>query len=157
MEWILCKVVESSCLLNHDFAPHISWHDLPHHRTMKKYGDSQSMEAFLLHPLKFAIQTWFCNCPQNLYLFHIVFECIPRKHDQGKMWVRPDRLLSQVLSTSGQCFVSSQPVKVVDMHRQELPFFLGVRTSIPNCKPSPNRTSIGFSQIAFPITVPAKG
>ena len=32
------------------------------------------------------------------------------------------------------------------------PFFHGVRTSIPNWKPSPNRTSIGFSQIAFPIT-----
>ena len=28
-----------------------------------------------------------------------------------------------------------------------------VRISIPNWKPSPNRTSIGFSQIAFPITV----
>ena len=31
--------------------------------------------------------------------------------------------------------------------------FHGVRTSIPNLEPSPNRTSIGFSQIAFPITV----
>ena len=31
--------------------------------------------------------------------------------------------------------------------------FHGVRISIPNWKPSPNRTSIGFSQIAFPITV----
>ena len=32
-------------------------------------------------------------------------------------------------------------------------FFHGVRISIPSWKPSPNRTSIGFSQIAFPITV----
>ena len=31
--------------------------------------------------------------------------------------------------------------------------FHGVRISIPNWKPSPNRTSIGFSQIAFSITV----
>ena len=31
--------------------------------------------------------------------------------------------------------------------------FHGVRISISNWKPSPNRTSIGFSQIAFPITV----
>ena len=30
--------------------------------------------------------------------------------------------------------------------------FHGVRISIPNWKPSPNRTSIGFSQIALPIT-----
>ena len=32
-------------------------------------------------------------------------------------------------------------------------FFHGVRISILNWKPSPNRTSIGSSQIAFPITV----
>ena len=32
-------------------------------------------------------------------------------------------------------------------------FFHGVRMSIPNWKPFLNRTSIGFSQIAFPITV----
>ena len=30
---------------------------------------------------------------------------------------------------------------------------IGVRISIPNWKPSPNRAAIGFSQIAFPITV----
>ena len=32
-------------------------------------------------------------------------------------------------------------------------FFHAVRINIPNWKPSPNRASIGFSQIAFPITV----
>ena len=31
--------------------------------------------------------------------------------------------------------------------------FHGVRISIPNWKPSPNRVSKGFSQIALPITV----
>ena len=31
--------------------------------------------------------------------------------------------------------------------------FHGVRISIANWKPSPNRISTGFSQIAFPITV----
>ena len=31
--------------------------------------------------------------------------------------------------------------------------FHGVRVSIPNLKPSPSHASIGFSQIAFPITV----
>ena len=31
--------------------------------------------------------------------------------------------------------------------------FHGVRMSFPNWKLSPNRISIGFSQIAFPITV----
>ena len=32
-------------------------------------------------------------------------------------------------------------------------FFHGVRISIHNWKPSPNRAAIGFSQIAFPVTV----
>ena len=45
-----CRVVESSCLLTHNIAPHISLHDLPHHKTMKKYEDSQSMEAFSVPP-----------------------------------------------------------------------------------------------------------
>ena len=68
---------------------------MPFHiiKTMKKYENSQSMEAFLFSPRKFAIQTWLYNCPQYLCLFYIVFECIPRKHDQGKMLVLPNRLL----------------------------------------------------------------
>ena len=46
MEWILCRVVESSCLLTHNIVPHISWHDLPYHRTTKKYENSRSTEVF---------------------------------------------------------------------------------------------------------------
>ena len=40
---------------------------------------------------------------------------------------------------------------------RKVPLFHGVRISIPNWKPSPNRTSIGFSQIAFSHNSPAKG
>ena len=39
------------------------------------------------------IQTWFCDCPQYLCLFHIVFEYSPSIHDQGKMLVLPNQLL----------------------------------------------------------------
>ena len=39
-------VVESSCLLTHNIAPHISAHDLPKNKTMEKYENSQSMEVF---------------------------------------------------------------------------------------------------------------
>ena len=35
MEYILCRVVESSCLPTHSIFPHISWHDLPDHKAMK--------------------------------------------------------------------------------------------------------------------------
>ena len=58
MELMLYRVVESSCLLTHNIAPHTSLHDPPYHKTMKKYEDSQSMEAFQFLPWKFVIQTW---------------------------------------------------------------------------------------------------
>ena len=50
-------------------------------------------------------RTWFCNCPQYLWLFHIFFECIPSMHDLRKMLVLPNRLLSWVVSTSEKDFV----------------------------------------------------
>ena len=48
MELILCRAVESSCLPTHNIVPHISWHDLPCHRTTKKYADFPSMVIFQL-------------------------------------------------------------------------------------------------------------
>ena len=81
MEWILCRVVASSYWPTHNIAPHISRHDLPYHKTMKKYEDFEEMAVSLFFPLKFAIRSWFCNCPQYLCLFGIVFECILSFHD----------------------------------------------------------------------------
>ena len=104
MELIPCRVVESSCLPTHNIVPHISWHDLPYHRTTKKYENSRSMEVFQFSPRKFVFQTWLCNCPQYLCLFHIVFECIPDKHDKRKMLVLPNRLLYFVLFNIGSMF-----------------------------------------------------
>ena len=57
MEYILCRVVESSCLLTHNIAPHISWHDLPCHKTMRKYEDFERMAVSLFPPRKFSIRT----------------------------------------------------------------------------------------------------
>ena len=153
MELILCRVVESSCLPTHNIVPHISWHDLPYRRTTKKYTDFPSMVVFQLLLRKFWIQTWFCNCPQYLCLFHIVFECTPSIHDQGMMLVLPNQLLCSVLSTSDQYCVSFQPILCHPHTLIRVILLHCVRMSIPNWKPSPNRTSIRFSQIAFPMTV----
>ena len=49
-------------------------------------------------------------------------------------------------------FLSSQ-FDVIHIHRQEQLLFHGVRIIIPNWELSLNRALIGFSQIAFPITV----
>ena len=110
-------------------------------------------KLFLFLPRKFAIQTWLCSCLQYLCLFQIVFECIPSIHDQGKRLVLPNRLLCSVISTSDHCFVSFQPTLSHPHTQIRITLFHGVRISIPNWKPSPNRTSIRFSQIAFPTTV----
>ena len=93
MEWILCKVAESSCLPTHNIVPHTSLHDQPCHKTVEKYEDFEGMVISLLTPQKFAIQTWFCNCPQYFCLFRIVVECSPSTRDPGKMLVLPNRLL----------------------------------------------------------------
>ena len=89
MESILCVIVESSCLITHNIAPHISSHDLPCHMTTKKYADFPSMVIFQLLLRKFWIRTWFCNCQQHLCFFHIVFKYTPGTHDRGKMLVLP--------------------------------------------------------------------
>ena len=93
MEWILYRVVESSCLPTHNIVPHTSLHDQPCHKTMKKYEKFEGMVISLLLPRKFAIRTWFCICPRYLCLFGIVGECITNFHDPRKMLVLPNRLL----------------------------------------------------------------
>ena len=93
MELILCRVVESFCLPTHNIAPHISLHDPPCHKTMKKYEYVEGMVISLISPQKFAIRTWFCNCPQYLCLFRIFVECSPSIRDPGKMLVLQNRFL----------------------------------------------------------------
>ena len=101
---------ESSYLPTHKIVPHTSLHDQPCHTTMKKYEYFEGMVISLILPQKFAIRTWFCNCPQYLCLFDILVECNPNKLGQGTMSVLPNQRLSQVLSTSDQDFVSFQPI-----------------------------------------------
>ena len=152
MEWILCRVVESSCLPTHFFVPHISWHDLPCHRTTKRYDDFERMVIYLLFPRKFAIRTWFCNCPQYLCLFHTVSECSPSFHDPRKMLVLTNRLLCWVVSTSDQDFVSYLPI-LSHPHTQIRILFHDVQRDIRNLELTPSHVSIGFSHSAFPIVV----
>ena len=97
----------SSCLPTHNIFPHTSLHDQPCHKTMKKYKDLEKMVASLLLPRKFAIRTWFCNCPQYLFLFCIVVEYIPSTHDPRKMLVLPNQtsLLSTFHIKSRFCFL----------------------------------------------------
>ena len=156
MEQILCGIVESSYSPTHNIIPHTSLHDQPCPKTMKKYEDFEGMVVSLSPHRKFAIRTWFCTCPQYLCLFHIVVECTPSFHDQGKMFVLPYHCLYWVLFTSDQCFVSFQPCWCHPHTQIRMIFSHGVRLIIPDWKSSPNRVLIGFSQIVFPTTVLSK-
>ena len=120
---------------------------------MKKYEDFEGMVISLLLPRKFAIQTWFCNCPLYLCLFGIVFECTPSRRGQEIMLVLPNRLLCWVISASGQDFVSFQPVSHRPHTQIRIIVFHDAQRDIPNLEFSPSHVSIGFSQIAFPIIV----
>ena len=106
MELILCIVVESFCLPTHNIVPHISWHDLPCHRTTKRYSDFPSMVIFQLLLQKFWIQTWFCNCVYNIFAYFT----LSLSALQVYMLVLPNQLLCLVLSTSDQYFVPFQPI-----------------------------------------------
>ena len=108
---------------------------------------------FLYVQLTSWIQTYPCNSPQYLCLFDILFECNPNSHGQGMMLVLPNQRLSVVFSILDWCSASFQPV----LYRPHTPIrtvlVLGQRRNIPNLELYTNRTSIGFSQIAFPIAV----
>ena len=157
MELILCRVVESSCLPTHNIVPHISLHDLPCRRTTKKYADFPSMVIFQLLLRKFVIQTWFCNCQQYLCLFHIVFE-------YTQVYMIKERCCSpkstSLLSTFHIglmfCFFPANLMSSTYTDKNN-PFSRCTNKTFPIWKLSPNRASIGFSQIAFPINSPAKG
>ena len=138
MEFILCGVEESFCSPTHNIVPHISWHDLPCHKTMKRYSDFPNMVIFQPLPGKSWIETWLCNCQQI------------SRSSQTNFFVQylPHRI--NILFLSSQFYVITHT-------RIRIILFHGVRISVPKWKLSPNRTSKGVSQIAFPITVLPKG
>ena len=153
MRLILCRVVVSSCLPTHKIVPRISLHDQPYHKTMKKYEDFEGIVISLLSPRKVAIRTWFCNCPQYLCLFRIVFECSPSTHDPGKMLVLPNRLLVKYFPHRIKILFLSSKFLCHPHTQIRIIFFHDVRRDIPNLEFSPSHVSKEFSQIAFPIIV----
>ena len=106
----------------------------------------------LLPPLKFAIRTWFCNCPQYLCLCHIVVECSPSIHDLGKMLVLTNRLLCWAVFTSDQDFVFPANFMSSTYTDKNNPFSRWTKRH-SQFGISPIHVSIGFSQIAFPTIV----
>ena len=147
MELILCRVVESSCLLTHDIVPHISWPDLPYHRTTKKYENSVSMEVFQFSPRTSVIVN-------NIFAHFTLSLSTPQTYMiKERCWFSQIDFFIEYFPHRINVFVSFQPIRCHPHTQIRIILFHGVQKSIPNWEPSPNRVSIGFSQIAFPITV----
>ena len=104
-------------------------------------------KLFYSSPLKFSMRTWFCNCPQYLCSFHIVFES---RKDVGSP--KSTSLLRSFHIGSLFCFFF-QPILCHPHTQIRKILFDGVRLDIPNLELSPNRVLTRFSQITFPIIV----
>ena len=104
----LCVAVELFCSQVRKIVPCISVHDIPHHRTMRTCSRQVSQNKVVFQYLlqRFWIQTYFCNCPQYVCLFDILFECNPNKRGQGMMSGRPEStsFISTVHIESMFCF-----------------------------------------------------
>ena len=108
MEWILCKVAESSCLPTHNIVPHTSLHHHPCHKTMKKFENFEGTVISRITPQKLEIRTWFCNCPQYLCLFRIVVECSPSIHDTENVGSPKSTSFLSSFHIGSRLFLSSQ-------------------------------------------------
>ena len=156
-ELILCRVVESLCSPTHNIVPHISWHDLPCHMTMKRYEDFEGMVISLLLPRKFAIRTWFCNCPQYLCLFHTVFEWAQENVIKERCWFSKSTSLCRTFHIGSMCFVSFQSIWNHPHTQIRIILFHDEQRDIPNWKPSPNRISNKIFSNCLSHNSPAKG
>ena len=124
MELRLCKTVELFCSSVRNIAPHISLHDLPHHRTMKKCLRQVSLSrvVFLLLPRRFWIQTYFPNYPQYLCFFDKLVDCNRKKRGQGTMWVEQIDFIHEYLPHWVNVLFLSSQFCTVHKHRQAKSF-----------------------------------
>ena len=142
----------SPCWLTHNIAPHISWHDLPYHKTTKKYSDFPSLVVFFR-----------CSCEESGFehgsvTVNNIFACFTLSMRTSQVYMIKDvgspkstSLLSTFHTGSMFCFFPANLMSSTYTDKNSL--FHGARISIPNWKLSPNRTFIGLSQIAFPTTI----
>ena len=140
-------------MLTHNIAPHISLHDPPCHKTMKKYEDFEGTAVFLFTPLKFAIRT--CSEIVHYIFAYLALSLSASKVDmiQERCWFSqinffiehfPHRI--KILFLSSQ-FSRHPHIQIRIIH------FHGVQRDIPNLEFSPRHASIGSSQITFLMTV----
>ena len=151
-----CNFEQLFCSSACNIAPHISLHDLPDHRTMKRCPRQVSLNkvAFLLLLRRSKIQTYFCICPQYLCSFRILVECNPNKRGQGRMLVRPIRLLSQVLFHIGSMFCFFPANFMTSTYTDKNSPFSRFCENIPALFQTVYRVPVELSRIASIVILP---
>ena len=152
MELILCRVVASSCSPTHNIVPHTSLHDPPCHTTMKKYEDFPSMVIFQL-------LRGNSRFKHGSVIVNNIFAYFTLSLSASQVYMIKERCLfsqsTSLLSTFhiGSMFSFFPANLMSSTYKDKNYLFDGVRISIPNWKPLPNRAATGFSQNAFPRKV----
>ena len=129
-ELILCRVVESPYLPTHNIVPHISWHDLPCHKTMKKYEDLPSMVIFQLLRRNAWNRTWFWTT--SLLISHCPLRTSQVYMIKERCWFSQINFFVEYFSTSDQDFVSFQPILCHPHTQIRIILFHDVQRDIPN-------------------------
>ena len=131
MEQILCRVAESSCLPTHNIVPHISLHDQPCHKTMKKYDDFEGMVISLHHPLKFTIRTWFVIVHNIFAYFALSFSAAQVYMIQERCWFSQIDFFVEYFPHRIKILFLSSQFYVIHIHRKEKSSFTMNKESFP--------------------------
>ena len=91
--------------------------------------------------------------PVVVYNIFACLTCNPNEHSQGMMSVLPNQRLSQVFSTLGHCFVSSQPIPYCPTYKNKKWFFSVYKWAFPIWNFFPTVFQLNFLKIGFLITV----
>ena len=146
-------VVVSSCWLTRNIVPHIfAWRTTSQiHEEIQRFA---GMELFLFSPQKFAIRTWFCNCPQS----SLISRC---------RWVQPQYTWSRKDGFSQIDFFIEHiphPINIFfptnfmsSTHTDKKNLFSRCTKRHSQLEFFPSHVSTRFSQTAFPMIFLPKG
>ena len=129
-------------------------HDLPYHKTIKKYENFSEYESFSVLPAEIRDSNMVFVIAHNIFTYFTL--SLSAAHVcmiQERCWFSQIDFFCWVLSTSDQCFVSFQPFWCHPHTQIRIILFHDVQRDIPILESSPIHVLKGFSQIAFPITV----
>ena len=132
--------------------PHISSHDLPCHKTMKRLCLSQ-VSNFSMLPAEILDSNIFCGYPQYPSLFDILLECNPNTHGQRTMSALPINVFHSCFPSRIHVFCFYLPVWFRPRVQIRIVVFQEWEISIHNLELFSNRVPTELSRLVFPTVV----